>query len=98
VPLGTLINNAELLQNAVQIVLVAAPGEKAAEEMTKTVFQACMPNRVFLRARPETDLPALHPARGKGQMDGRPTLYVCRGTVCSPPIISPDGAHEALAR
>jgi uncharacterized protein YyaL (SSP411 family) len=39
-------------------------------------------------------LPPHHPAHGKAQKDGKPTLYLCRGTRCALPVIS---AVEAAA-
>ena len=45
---------------------------------------------------PDTDLPAGHPAAGKGQSKGRATAYVCRGPVCSLPITEPTALSAAL--
>ena len=47
------------------------------------------------RARGE---PARRPSRrGKGQVDGRATAYVCSGMTCSLPILDPHGLDKALA-
>ena len=35
---------------------------------------------------PGTALPPIHPAAGKGQIDGRATAYICRGHDCSLPL------------
>ena len=43
---------------------------------------------------PGADLPASHPARGKTQVSGAATAYVCVGPVCSLPYTDP----EFLAR
>ena len=97
IPLATLVNNAEFLADAAQIVLVAGAGQKGAEPLRRLVFESCVPNRIFRQVDPDADLPDGHPARGKGQVYGQPTVYVCRGPVCSPPVTGPQGLKKALA-
>jgi uncharacterized protein YyaL (SSP411 family) len=41
-------------------------------------------------------LPALHPAHGKGKVDGRAVAYVCRGQTCSLPLAEPAALQAAL--
>jgi len=43
-------------------------------------------------------LPAHHPAHGKTQSDGRPTLYICREMTCSAPVTEPSDIAGLLAR
>jgi hypothetical protein len=45
---------------------------------------------------PQNALPAHHPAHGKSQLGGRPTLYLCRGTRCASPVIEPAQAQSAF--
>jgi uncharacterized protein YyaL (SSP411 family) len=45
---------------------------------------------------PGENLPAGHPAEGKTMQEGLPTVYVCGGMVCSPPITSPSVLSHVL--
>ncbi len=96
IPLGTLLNNAEFLENAAQIVIVAPPGSDAdAAALARAAWQAPSPNRVLLALDEGTPLPPGHPATGKGARDGSATAYLCEGPVCSEPVTTP-AALEAL--
>jgi uncharacterized protein len=46
---------------------------------------------------PQELLPAYHPATGKSQLNGRPTLYLCRGTRCAAPVTEPAQAGYAFS-
>jgi uncharacterized protein YyaL (SSP411 family) len=100
-PLSTLINGAETLQHAVQIVIVGARETADAAALIECVNRVCLPDRVLQVVAPDANgLPALpdsHPASGKGQAEpGRATAYVCRGPVCSLPITDPSELERAL--
>src|SRR5207248_10392325 len=71
-PLATLINNAELAQNPVQIVLAGELGDAAFAALRHAVYQVSLPNRVVLVVKPGEALPPDHPATGKGLVAGRP--------------------------
>ena len=45
-PLATLLNNAELLAEPVQIVLAGEPGDPAAQALRRVVYAVSLPNRV----------------------------------------------------
>jgi uncharacterized protein YyaL (SSP411 family) len=45
---------------------------------------------------PGAALPRAHPAFGKTLLGDRATAYVCRGMVCSLPIVEPDALAAAL--
>ncbi|MGF1610632.1 MAG: thioredoxin domain-containing protein [Kiloniellales bacterium] len=101
-PLSTLINGAETLQHAVQIVIVGEREASDAADLIAAAYRVCLPDRVLQVVAPdETGLPALpdnHPAAGKGQAEpGRATAYVCRGPVCSLPITDAAELERALA-
>ncbi|MDA8009805.1 MAG: hypothetical protein MPK75_08870, partial [Alphaproteobacteria bacterium] len=53
----------------------------------------CCPGLVLLEGFERGVLSETHPASAAVAIDGRPALYVCRGGVCSPPIISDDAAE-----
>ena len=96
--LATLLNAYELLHSAVQVVIVGERGNAAAEALLRTVYETSLPNRVLLVSAADAELPPQHPAHGKGQLDGKPSAYVCIGTTCSMPVTEPAALREALPR
>ncbi len=80
-PLATLLNASELLEKPLQVVLV---GDDA--DLARAVSSASLPNLVLSRVTPGRNLPASHPAHGKGLVAGKPAAYVCEGPVCSAPF------------
>ena len=81
-----MLNGNELLQRGVQIVIRGARGEADTEALLRVVNAAPLPNLVLDVVVPGRDLPADHPAAGKGQIGGTATAYVCEGPVCSLPL------------
>jgi uncharacterized protein len=96
-PLATLLNNAELLAEPVQIVLVGASGDTHLTALRRAVYTVSLPNRMVLWVPPDRDLPPDHPAHGKGLVGGHPAAYVCIGPVCSLPITEPEKLVAHLA-
>ena len=96
VAIATLMSNAEFLEAAVQIVVIGARGEAAAEALIEVAFATPEPNRLLVVVAPEIDLPQGHPARGKTQIEGRASAYVCRGPVCSLPVTQPEDLATLL--
>ncbi len=96
-PLSTLLNASEFLFAPVQVVLVGDRAEPRAAEMLDVVAKTSLPNRVLHTVAPGDSLPDGHPAQGKPQKDGAPTVYVCRGQTCSLPITDADALAAALA-
>jgi uncharacterized protein YyaL (SSP411 family) len=94
-PLSTLLNAAELAERALQVVLVGR-GSDRATLMQAVAASASLPNLVLQMVEPGRDLPAGHPARGKGMIDGKPTAYVCEGPVCSAPLADPEALGADL--
>jgi uncharacterized protein YyaL (SSP411 family) len=95
-PFATLINAADFLQNATQIVLVGRAGDATLEELARQVYARSLPNRLVMRIAPEEQLPQGHPAYGKGLVQGKPAAYICRGQTCSLPITEPAALMKAL--
>ena len=93
---STLLNAAELLQSAQQVVIVGKRGEADTKALLDTVAGLSLPNRVLQVIQPGESLPASHPAHGKGQVDGRATFYICRGMTCSLPVTEPAAVPPAL--
>ena len=48
-----------------------------------------LPNKIVRRVSPGQELPPDHPAAGKGLVDGKPALYVCRDMTCRAPVTDP---------
>ena len=96
-PLATLLNNAELLIEPVQVVLVGDPGAVELAGLRRAVCAVSLPNRIVVTSPPGRDLPVDHPAHGKGLADDRPAAYVCVGPVCSLPISEPEKLLAHLA-
>jgi uncharacterized protein YyaL (SSP411 family) len=95
-PFATLINAADFLQNAVQIVLAGAPGDAALARLERAVYDRSVPNRIVIRTSEGAELPPGHPAAGKGPVHGKPAAYVCRGQTFSLPITDPEALGKAL--
>jgi len=96
-PLSTFLNGAEMLQRAVQIVVVGAREAADTQALLRAIHGVCVPNRVLQVIEPGQSLPANHPAAGKGQLDGRATAYVCRGHSCSLPLTNAGELATLLA-
>ena len=95
-PLSSLLNGAELLQSAVQVVLVGMPGDPATEALADVLRRSSLPNLILMRKAPGTPLPPAHPAAGKDPVAGKASVYVCRGMTCSPPITDPADLEAEL--
>ncbi len=88
-PLMTLLNGFELLQGASELVIVGDLAAPRSEALRRAVYGKSRPNKVVRRLDPSVALPAGHPATGKGLVDGRPALYVCRNMTCEAPVTDP---------
>jgi uncharacterized protein YyaL (SSP411 family) len=92
-----LLSGQEFLTHAVQAVLVGAPGDRAPAPLRDAVFRASQPNLVFQQIVNGAALPADHPAHGKTSVNGAAALYVCRGPVCSLPLVDATSAEREVA-
>ncbi len=97
-PLATLLNAAEFLERAVQVAVVGRRGEADTDALVAAAFRAGNPWRVLQVVAPDAALPPGHPAAGKGQQQGRATAYVCRGPVCSLPVVEAAALAAELAK
>ena len=96
-PLATLLNNTALAAQPVQIVLAGDPDSSAFAELRRAVYGVSLPNRVVAVVPPGAELPAGHPAHGKGPVNGSAAAYVCDGPVCSLPLAEPQALLDHLA-
>jgi uncharacterized protein len=95
--LATLLNGAELLERALQIVVVGARGRPDTEAMLRAIHGACLPTKVLSVIDGAAALQPSHPAAGKGAVGGRATVYLCEGPMCSLPLGEPAALELALA-
>ena len=93
-----LMNAFEFLETATQIVLVGEPEDPAAASLCAKIFDAGLDGRIIVQRSPDADLPKGHPAEGKGAVDGKPTVYICRGPVCGLPITDAEALVTELNR
>src|SRR3546814_14407247 len=85
-PLATLLNAAEMLLSAQQVVIVGARGAADTDTLLRTVQERCLPNRILQVVAAGAALPERHPAPGKDQAEHQDTAQPRRGTVRPPPI------------
>jgi hypothetical protein len=97
-PLATLINAADFLAHAVQVVIVGRRGDADTEALIVAAHRAAQPNLVLQVVAPGAELPKGHPAQGKAQAGGAATAYVCARQVCSLPFTDATELSHAIAR
>jgi uncharacterized protein len=93
----TLMNGAELLEGATQIVLAGTRADPSAAALLAAVREIAIPERVLVRLYPGEALPARHPASGKTALQGLAAGYICRGPVCSLPLTDAAAFRAAIA-
>ena len=94
--MSTFLNNFEFCTSCLEIVVYGPAGDVRTQDMVRAVLGRSLPNRLLIAVGPGESLPAGHPAEGKTMQEGLPTVYVCGGMVCSPPITSPAVLSHAL--
>ncbi len=95
--LCTLLNQNELLQAALQAVLVGPADSPETKTLAAAVYGRSLPNRIMVNVPDGAALPPSHPAAGKGMVRGKPAMYLCRGTNCSLPMTDAAALNRALA-
>ncbi|HVJ35518.1 MAG TPA: thioredoxin domain-containing protein [Terriglobia bacterium] len=96
-PLATFLNAVDYHLNCLQLVLVGRRDEAGAAAQLKIIQEQSLPTKLLQVVAPGASLPAQHPAAGKGQIDGRATIYICRGQTCGLPITDSDALRRALS-
>ena len=94
--MASLLLGSELLQDGTQLVVVGNDDDPNMKELLAARWRLSAPTLILQTAAPEEHLPLLHPAHGKGEVNGRPAAYLCRGTTCSMPIVDPQELAETL--
>jgi len=89
-----LLNALDLRLRAAELVAVGRDVAPFADAALRLPFL----DRIVLRARAETDLPAAHPARAAFARLPETAMLVCVGERCSLPVTQPDEIAAAVAR
>jgi uncharacterized protein YyaL (SSP411 family) len=93
---SALLNGVEALREAMQIVVIGEADGTDTAALKRVIYGVSRPGRVLNVVAPGAALPRAHPVFGKTLLDHRATAYVCRGTVCSLPIVNPEALAAAL--
>jgi uncharacterized protein len=94
---ATFLSAAAAHLDPVQAVIIGIPQGRAERALLRAVTALPVVRPIVQFIAPDELLPAHHPATGKSQLKGRPTLYLCRGTRCAAPVTEPAQAGQALA-
>lgn len=94
---ATFFNAFELLAASTQVVMITT-GEQSqtAGTFLNEIYSLSIPARIISHHEASADLAPDHPAHGKTALEGKPTLYICRGTTCSLPITDPQDIAKNL--
>ena len=79
----------DLILRAVQIVIIGDRNSAGVAAFRDVFRRTNLLNKIVLNIAPGESVYAGHPAHGKGQVDGKVTVYVCAGQTCSLPITDP---------
>ncbi|PWB47142.1 MAG: hypothetical protein C3F12_03920 [Candidatus Methylomirabilota bacterium] len=76
-----------LLEGPVELTLIGTPGEAGYEALRLEIARHYVPNRIMAYHDPTAgESPDFPLVKGKGLVDGRATLYICRDSTCQAPI------------
>ena len=94
-PLATLLNAAEMIARPVQAVIAGPLDDPQTGALARAVRKAHGPGAMVSIIAPDANLPAHHPAYGKGPHRGKPTAYICIGRTCSLPLTGADEVAQS---
>ncbi|MDE2485314.1 MAG: DUF255 domain-containing protein [candidate division NC10 bacterium] len=86
-----------LLEGPVELALIGEPAEVGYETLRMEVGRHYLPNRIIAHHDPTEGEPTVPMVKGKGLVNGRATLYICRNFTCQAPITDPAQVAEALS-
>ncbi|MDP1769366.1 MAG: aldo/keto reductase [Nitrospirota bacterium] len=85
-----------LAEGPVELAFVGAPNDPALEALQRAVREVFLPHRV-IASSDGTGKPSTHPLlSGKGLVEGKAALYICRNFSCQRPLTDPQDVTEAL--
>jgi len=74
------------VQKPREIIVVTPRGAADGDQLLQRIRQLYLPNRTLTVTDPTSAGPLPSLLQGKGQLDGKPTVYVCRNMTCSAPV------------
>jgi uncharacterized protein YyaL (SSP411 family) len=95
--MASLLNAWELLDAPARIVIVGDPADSDRHRLLRIVAETSLPTRVLFLTTADQTLPPGHPAARKTAADPHARAYLCRGSVCLPPIAEPTILQSTLA-
>lgn len=93
---AALLNGLAMLEKPIQIILAGDPDDANMGALKKTALAAALPGATVQVIGPDDNLPAGHPAFGKGLVDGKPAAYICEAQTCRLPITSYQELSETV--
>lgn len=87
------------LAGPTEIAVVGAPSDTRMHAPLRAVYEEYVPNRVIVGldpSQPDDELPSPL-LEGRGPVDGKPTVYVCRNNACLRPITDARELRATLA-
>jgi uncharacterized protein YyaL (SSP411 family)/aryl-alcohol dehydrogenase-like predicted oxidoreductase len=86
-----------LLEGPVELALIGAPEDERLEALRREIGRRYLPNRIIAHHDPSSNeaetLPLL---LGKGVVNGKAALYVCRNFACRAPVTDPADVESAV--
>ncbi len=95
-PYSHLIEGAMFSANGVQIAVAGPKSNPTTQALMKIARSVPLAERLIRPIEPGQSIAENSPLSGKHMIDDKPTVYICRGPVCSPPITSPEDLRAAL--
>ncbi|MGH7410403.1 MAG: aldo/keto reductase, partial [Candidatus Methylomirabilis sp.] len=85
------------LEGPVELALIGTPGGGSFEALRQEIGRHYLPNRIIAHHDPaEGDPPPFPLLQGRGLVDGRAALYICRNFACQAPITDPAQVASAF--
>jgi hypothetical protein len=81
----------------IEVAIVGEPADLDTRTLIQAAHGAAIRNLTVVGAAPGSDVDGIPLLDGRGQIDGKPTAYVCRGYACELPVYSADSMREQMA-
>jgi uncharacterized protein YyaL (SSP411 family) len=81
---------------SIEVAVVGDPSDPASTALVREIAARVVPGCVLLSAAPSVGTELSPLLQHRGQVDGRPTAYVCRNYACDLPVTEPAALREQL--